>query len=103
MPNPTTVHAVKRLVPQSRIVCTQLSEHCSASTPSESPRHLSPVFSQGRVNNTCCGGTIVIPLDCPSQIEPRDVDHMEFIKSYVENPLCLALKVIGMTIYGLDR
>ena len=91
-PNPNVIGKLRSLFPDARIVCTQLSEHCSISNPNGTYDHLSNVFSQGRVNQTCCGGTIVVPLDDLREIEPSYVNHVRFIQSYVETPLCCNLR-----------
>ena len=88
-PNPETVRVLREVLPHARIICTQLSEHCSETVPSGSPAHLSEVFALGRADRTCCGGTIVVPLDLVGDIEPRQADHTGFIRSNAETPLCL--------------
>ena len=88
-PNPETVMVLRELLPDARIICTQLSEHCSEKVPPISPTHLSDVFALGRDDQTCCGGTIVVPLNRVGDIEPRQTGHAEFIRSNAETPLCL--------------
>ena len=88
-PNPETVRVLREVLPNARIVCTQLSEHCSKEVPPASPTHLSGLFALGRAARTCCGGTIVVPLDQVENIEPRQDDHTGFIRSNAETPLCL--------------
>ena len=88
-PSPTTVALLRKVLPTARIVCTQLSEHCSRSLPtSGKPPHLTDVFAQGRVAGACCGGTIIVPLDQPASLRPTVRSHAEFIDSSVETPLC---------------
>ena len=89
MPNPRTVAAVRKLLPNTRIVCTQLSEHCSRSLPRASALHLSQAFAQGRINQACCAGTIVVPLAPSTQVVPLTAQHATFIRTHVETPLCL--------------
>ena len=62
-PNPEIVRAVREAAPNARIVCTQLSEHCSKELPDRPATHLSQVFARGRAGKACCGGTVVVPLD----------------------------------------
>lgn len=88
-PNPETVRVLREVLPDARIVCTQLSQHCSGKIPSGSPTHLSNAFALGSANRICCGGTIVIPLDDARDLEPDRADHTDFIRSNVESPLCL--------------
>ena len=88
-PNPETVRVLREVLPNARIVCTQLSEHCSKEVPPASPTHLSGLFALGRAARACCGGTIVVPLDQVENIEPRQDHHTGFIRSNAETPLCL--------------
>ena len=88
-PYPETVSVLRKILPNVRIICTQFSEHCSKKLPPESPAHLSNVFALGRSDRTCCGGTIVVPLNRDGDIEPRLADHTSFIRSNAETPLCL--------------
>ena len=90
-PNPETVSVLRELRPDARIVCTQLSAHCSKTVRPEPLAHISNVFAQGRANRTCCGGTIVVSLDQTNDrgLQPRQSEHIEFIRSNVETPLCL--------------
>ena len=62
-PSPATVQALRETLPNTRIVCTQLSQHCARQLPIPAPIHLSQAFARGRVTGRCCGGTIVVPLD----------------------------------------
>ena len=88
-PNPDTVSVLQEIMPDARIVCTQLSEHCSNTVPSGSMTHLSDVFALGREDRRCCGGTIVVALDDASDLEPAPDKHIDFIRSNVGTPLCL--------------
>ena len=91
-PYPETVRVVREVRPDARVVCTQLSEHCSRTTPASSFSHLNDTFAQGRVDGTCCGGTIVVPFDglAGGGIRPSREEHRDFIVSCVQTPLCLA-------------
>ena len=89
-PNPETVNALRRTLPDARIICTQLSEHCARTLTSEPLSHINSVFAQGRLKRQCCGGTIVIPLESPDSIEPTIDAHIEYINTRAETPLCLA-------------
>ena len=87
-PNPQTVRAVRHTAPDVRIVCTQLSEHCSEELPDEPPTHLSDVFAQGRAGRACCGGTVVIPLDDYAAVLPEATLHRKFIGIHAVTALC---------------
>ncbi len=87
-PNPETVRILRETVPSVRVVCTQLSEHCSKQLPGHSPIHLSQVTARGRAGGTCCGGTVVVPLDDFAGVLPQSTPHGDFIRAYVQTPLC---------------
>ena len=89
-PNPEIISVLQEIIPDARVVCTQLSEHCSKTEPSGSMSHLSSAFALGREDHHCCGGTIVVSLDDACDIRPRQDDHIAFIRSNVETPLCLS-------------
>ncbi len=89
-PNPLTISSIRAAFPGARIVCTQLSEHCSAAPPAEpAEAHLTSAFAQGRLGGTCCGGTIVVPLDQSNALQPDHRAHTNFIRTHVQTPLCL--------------
>lgn len=87
-PNPDTVRLLRTKLPNARVVCTQLSEHCSKLLPSNSPPHLSPTFARGRAEGACCGGTVVVPLDDRAGILPEQGPHADFIRAYAKTALC---------------
>lgn len=87
-PNPRTVDAVRKVQPDARVVCTQLSEHCSRNLQQHPMTHLTDAFAQGRFAGTCCGGTIIVPLDRPLSLLPDSTEHARFIHRHVDTPLC---------------
>ena len=90
MPNPDTVASLRQVLPDARIVCTQLSKNCCGSLPTNQQNaRLTDAFAQGRSKGACCGGTIIIPLDAPSSLRPKARAHEEFIRMHVETPLCM--------------
>ena len=89
LPNAETIMNVRERRPEPRIVCTQLSRHCSATKPPQPLEHLSGVFARGRAEGACCGGTIVVPLDEVNDLEPGRARHVEFIRAHVATPMCL--------------
>ena len=89
-PNPLTVASIRAAIPGARMVCTQLSEHCSAVPPPKpAATHLTPAFAQGRLDGVCCGGTIIVPLDQYNALQPDHRAHTNFIRTNVQTPLCL--------------
>ena len=88
MPKPDTVRFLRKTLPDTRIVCTQLSEHCSGKLPAGSPTHLSQAFARGRAHRKCCGGTVVVPLDDFAALLPQREAHADFIRNHAEGALC---------------
>lgn len=89
LPTEETVALVREFCPEARIVCTQLSGHCSMTEPVQPLEHLSEVFARGREAGHCCGGTIVVPLDDLHDLEPKREGHVEFVRANVATPMCL--------------
>ena len=88
-PRPETVGALRGVLPEVRIVCTQLSKDCSIGLPRESAEHLSGAFALGSADGACCGGSVVVALGDGGSVEPGEDAHTEFIRSQVKTPLCL--------------
>ena len=87
-PNPDTVHTLREALPNTRIVCTQLSKHCAPHLPTATPIHLYQASALGRTARACCGGTIVVPLDDFASILPQRGPHTDFIRSNAPTALC---------------
>jgi beta-lactamase superfamily II metal-dependent hydrolase len=90
LPQPDVVAAVRSRVSGVRVVCTQLSAHCAASTPTTAPGHLGTYEANGRASNTCCAGTIIIDLSGDKPVLAPDTrSHRAFIRKLGRQPLCL--------------
>lgn len=87
-PRPEVVQAIRQQLPQVRLACTQLSEHCAETLPNFIPDHLVNVFAQGRERGKCCAGSLVINLDQPHLVKPEQATHQLFIKENALNALC---------------
>ncbi len=87
-PSPDVMRQLRRLLPDTRIVCTQLSKHCADQLPAVPSTHLSQVFAGGRESGKCCGGTVVVSLEDVSEIQPKRIPHAEFIKKHAPTALC---------------
>ena len=87
-PNPELVRVLRQCLPDVRIVCTQLSQHCSESVPAVSPTHLTNAFALGRRDGCCCGGTVLIDLNKSDGLQPDYDGHSAFIEASVATPLC---------------
>ena len=92
-PDPEIVRHLRQAAPDARIICTQLSRHCAKSLPAFAASHLSPAFALGRSDRGCCGGTILIPLRDTAGIAPGLDDHLAFINTVAESPMCISRAV----------
>ncbi len=88
-PNREVVAAIRERLPQARIMCTQLSEHCSDVLPDADENYLNDVFCGGREYGQCCAGTVLIDLDEAEEVLPSEEGHRAFIESSVKQPLCV--------------
>jgi len=89
-PNPKTISSLFKATQTVRVICTQLSERCSKTLPSNSPKHLANVYATGRDNGYCCGGTVVISLDDFNHISPIKFEHADFIRDQADTAPCQA-------------
>ena len=87
-PSPDVMRQLRKLLPDTRIVCTQLSEHCADQLPAVPSTHLSQAFAGGREFGKCYGGTVVVSLEDVSEIQPKRIPHAEFIKDHAPTALC---------------
>lgn len=60
-PQPDIIKGVRSAAPVSRITCTQLSKHCSASV-SGMASHLTEMPAKGKPTSACCAGSIEIDI-----------------------------------------
>jgi len=91
-PRPDVVSATRKACPDTRIVCTQLSEHCASALPAEEPSHLTKSYSLGRSERKCCAGTITVLLRVPPSVLPAAKAHESFIRQSAPTALCLIRK-----------
>jgi beta-lactamase superfamily II metal-dependent hydrolase len=87
-PRPEIVDAIRNARSEVWIACTQLSKHCSATLPSESPPHLVNGFAKGKEGRQCCAGTIVVPLQHEKNMLPVFSGHQSFISANAPRALC---------------
>lgn len=81
---------IRRILPKTRIMCTQLSENCATELRMKKFPHLTAKFARGKEKGKCCAGTIVIELDKDKPIiKPEENKHKVFIKKAAPNSLCL--------------
>jgi hypothetical protein len=90
LPLPAVIDTIRRLCPDTRIACTQLSSRCAKDLPESEATHLLDLPSQGSGEGACCAGTIVIDLSGAEPVlSPRAEDHREFITSFVPLAMCI--------------
>ncbi len=93
-PRPEIIQGVASTIPDTHIMCTQLSKNCARDLPISDFSHLTNLPALGRrgANEMCCGGTILIKIDGKeTSYAPLRTAHRVFIenKSQVPTPLCL--------------
>lgn len=90
-PQPIIVSAVKSVVPNTHIMCTQLSKNCYTDTP---PLSLDWIMQIGDVpgigveSNSSCSGSIRIEMDGSNSIFHLTNEHKEFVANNIPNRLC---------------
>jgi competence protein ComEC len=90
LPDPDVVDAVRRTAPGTRVVCTQLSTHCADALPTTARTHLKEYVAQGKRNESCCAGTIVVDLSKGTpELLPQADQHRHFIQTLTGEPLCM--------------
>jgi beta-lactamase superfamily II metal-dependent hydrolase len=88
-PNQNVIKIMREKYPYVRIMCTQLSKHCSDLLPDKKEDCLNDVFCYGREFGKCCAGTILINIDDRDNVLPSKESHYLFLEKKVEKPLCI--------------
>ena len=89
-PREEVTQTIRKVLPKTRIMCTQLSENCAAELRIKELPHLTGKFARGKEKDKCCAGTIVVALGQGDiRISPDEVSHKTFIEKAASNPLCL--------------
>lgn len=92
-PRPEIVSAIRKSVDDVRIMCTQLSNHCSdAEVLDGRDAHLLDVYSHGFESGKCCAGTIQIDLSNISI--NRCKEHTAFVARFPK-ALCQIKPVVA--------
>lgn len=90
-PREEITQTIRKILPKTRIMCTQLSENCAAELRMKKSPHLTAKFARGKEKGTCCAGTIVVELDkAKAVVRPEENRHKVFIKKAAPTALCLA-------------
>jgi beta-lactamase superfamily II metal-dependent hydrolase len=87
-PIPSVISAIRQKNTSIKILCTELSEHCSSTPPAMEHHHISEVFAFGRDDHHCCAGSITIQLDLGNASLPLWENHQKFIASCAPTALC---------------
>ncbi|MCM2496030.1 ComEC/Rec2 family competence protein [Burkholderia glumae] len=87
-PRPEVIAGVRQTTSDVAIMCTQLSQRCSANLPG-SLKHLTERFSAGAEKDLCCSGSVTIDLATSEIDRPVRSAHLEFI-SRLPSPLCVS-------------
>ena len=89
-PRKEIAQTIRKVLPNTRIMCTQLSENCSTELRIKKGSHLTTKFAQGREKGKCCAGSIMLDLSKDKVvIKPGEKDHKAFIKKAAPTALCL--------------
>lgn len=89
-PRAEIVNAVRSVVPNVNILCTELSRLCAvdALRPGEDTQIL-PMVARGRKSGACCAGTIVVDENEDGwQVRPDRQMHQAFISTHALTALC---------------
>lgn len=88
-PNESIIRGVVTARRNAHIMCTQLSQKCSAHLLASEFGHLTNLPAKGYASDTCCGGTIRIKINGnKTNYVPLSILHRKFVNS-LSNPLCL--------------
>lgn len=89
-PRKEIAQTIRKVLPNTRIMCTQLSENCSVELRIKDVSHLTAKFAQGREKGKCCAGSIMLDLSKDKVvIQPDEKGHKAFIKKAAPTALCL--------------
>ncbi len=85
------IQAIREALPETRIMCTQLSENCATELRIKEFAHLTAKFAKGKEKGRCCAGTIVVELgENDIDIRPDENSHRAFIEKTASTALCLS-------------
>jgi len=86
-PHIEIIEGLSLSVPNAHILCTQLSQQCTAILPIGNPVHLSSIPAKGLISNSCCGGTILVKINGSRTNYPEIALHKSFVDQ-VNSPIC---------------
>ncbi len=86
-PRPEIVHAVLECLEDTHIMCTQLSQHCSARMPALASEGRSKPGGFG--STLSCAGKVVLDLSVETPVlTPPVSQHANFVATVVAHPIC---------------
>lgn len=95
-PLPEIVRGVRTGAPNAHIACTQLSEWCAASLPTNSPTQLGRHAAKGRAVNACCAGSLELTLTAEEPVyAPALAEHRAFVVRHAPTALCIGRGVLA--------
>lgn len=87
-PRPEILEGLRLAVPNSYVLCTQLSKNCAGATEHLKFSHLSDLPASGEGQDKCCGGSVVITLRGKDTVGSNSlVTHTAFTE-ILPTPLC---------------
>lgn len=88
-PKENIIRSVVTTLPNTHVMCTQLSQKCSSLIIDPDFSHLTNLPAKGRADDICCGGTIRIRIDGKrTSYVPLLSVHRRFVQG-LSSPLCL--------------
>jgi len=90
LPNPDVIQKIREALPEVKIMCTQLSEHCAPKLPYKEFRHRTNLPAAGEHTNSCCAGSIIIDLSRDEiEVKPEMEELVGFINKVAPGAICL--------------
>lgn len=80
-PREEIIRGIRLGRPSAHILCTQLSTNCSSSVVNRTS-HLISLPSQGRTENKCCAGSLIVHVNGGQSTYDPDTNHRNFINTH---------------------
>lgn len=87
-PREEVVEAIRRVTPQARIACTQVSTRCLSDTIARPEMVGRTPFSAGARSDSCCAGSVRIQLFHRVGAQPELSHHGGFVDLFSSTALC---------------
>lgn len=90
LPNPDIIQKIREVLPEVKIMCTQLSDHCASELPYKEFGHRTNLPAAGEHTNSCCAGSIIIDLSKDEiEVKPEMEKLVGFINKVATVAICL--------------